>query len=58
LAIGDSVSAFNLLLDWFSKSAGDERSAVSKHLLEFFVVVGKNDPNVLLARKQLADRMF
>lgn len=58
LAIGDSVSAFNLLLDWFSKSAGDERSAVSKHLLELFVVVGKNDPNVLLARKQLADRMF
>lgn len=58
LAIGDSVSAFNLLLDWFSKSAGDERSAVSKHLLELFVVVGKNDPNVLLARKQLAARMF
>jgi len=58
LAIGDSVSAFNLLLDWFSKSAGDERSSVSKHLLELFVVVGKNDPNVLLARKQLAARMF
>ena len=58
LAIGDSVSAFNLLLDWFSQSAGDERSAVSKHLLELFVVVGKNDPNVLLARKQLAARMF
>jgi len=58
LAIGDSVSAFNLLLDWFSKNAGDERSAVSKHLLELFVVVGKNDPNVLLARKQLAARMF
>jgi putative thioredoxin len=58
LAIGDSVSAFNLLLDWFSQSTGDERSAVSKHLLELFVVVGKNDPNVLLARKQLAARMF
>jgi len=58
LAIGDSVSAFNLLLDWFNQSTGDERSAVSKHLLELFVVVGKNDPNVLLARKQLAARMF
>jgi putative thioredoxin len=58
LAIGDSVSAFNLLLEWFSQCAGDERSAVSKHLLELFVVVGKNDPNVLLARKQLAARMF
>lgn len=58
LAIGDSVSAFNLLLDWFSQSVGDERTAISKHLLELFVVVGKNDPNVLAARKQLAVRMF
>jgi len=58
LAIGDSVSAFNLLLDWFSDSAGDERSTISKHLLELFIVAGKNDPNVITARKQLAARMF
>ncbi|MBJ7280421.1 MAG: tetratricopeptide repeat protein [Rhodoluna sp.] len=58
LAIGDSVSAFNLLLDWFSQTQGDERSSVSKHLLELFVVIGKNDPNVISARKLLAARMF
>ena len=58
LAIGDSVSAFNLLLDWFSQSQNEDRSAVSKHLLELFVVIGKNDPNVITARKQLAARMF
>ncbi|MEI8231666.1 MAG: tetratricopeptide repeat protein [Actinomycetes bacterium] len=58
LAIGDSVSAFNLLLDWFSQTQADERSSVSKHLLELFVVIGKNDPNVISARKLLAARMF
>jgi putative thioredoxin len=58
LAIGDTVSAFNLLLAWFDSSAADERTLLSKHLLELFVVVGKNDPNVIQARKQLAAKMF
>lgn len=58
LAIGDASSAFTLLLDWFDKSAAEERAAVSKHLLDLFVVVGKNDPSVIATRKQLAAKMF
>ena len=58
LAIGDANSAFNLLLDWFDKSNAEERAIISKHLLELFVVVGKNDPSVISARKLLAVKMF
>jgi putative thioredoxin len=58
MAIGDSVSAFNLLLDWFSKSAGEDRGAISAQLLELFVIAGKSNPSVISARKQLAAMMF
>lgn len=58
LAIGDTTSAFTLLLEWFDNSKPEERATISKHLLELFVVVGKNDPSVIAARKQLAAKMF
>ena len=58
LAIGDSESSFNLLLDWFDKAAPAERAAVSALLLELFNVVGKNHPSAIAARKLLAVKMF
>jgi putative thioredoxin len=58
LAIGDSESSFNLLLDWFDKAAPAERSAISSLLLDLFNVVGKNHPSAIAARKLLAVKMF
>lgn len=58
VAIGDSMAAFELLLDWFTKTSGEDRSVISKHLLELFTVVGKSDPTVIDARKKLAAKMF
>ena len=58
LAIGDSETSFNLLLDWFDKAAPVERSAISSLLLDLFNVVGKNHPSAIAARKLLAVKMF
>ncbi|MFM8926597.1 MAG: tetratricopeptide repeat protein [Rhodoluna sp.] len=56
MAIGDAESAFDLLLDYFAEA--EDKKALTKHILDLFIVAGKNHPAAIRARKQLAAKMF
>ena len=56
LAIGDAETAFNLLLDFFEMA--EDKGAFSNHLIELFTAVGKTNPAVIKARRNLAAKMF
>jgi putative thioredoxin len=49
---------FNELLIIFEKDPKWNDEAAKKKLLEFFDLLGFNDPNVLEARKKLSSLMF
>ncbi|MEJ7744893.1 MAG: tetratricopeptide repeat protein [Nocardioidaceae bacterium] len=55
---GDVDEAFSRLIELVRRSAGDERDAARKHLVEMFNVVGDEDPRVLKARQSLANALF
>jgi len=56
MAIGDSESAFNVVLEYFDKTT--ETKPLIDQLLELFKVAGKANPAVVAARKLLAVKMF
>lgn len=56
LAIGDAETAFGLLLEFFDLA--EDRTEYTNHLLELFTAVGKNNPAVIKARRDLAAKMF
>ena len=51
-------SGFNELLQLFSQDSKWNDEAAKKKLLEYFDLLGFNDPNVLKARKKLSSMMF
>jgi putative thioredoxin len=55
---GHVEDAFRRLLDLVRRTAGDERDAARRHLLELFAVVGNDDPRVLAGRRDLASALF
>lgn len=55
---GHFEDGFLRLLELFERSAGDDRAAVQKRLLELFEVVGVTDPTVVLARRKLANLLY
>jgi putative thioredoxin len=58
LAGNDVDGAFNRLLATVSRTSGDEREQVRTRLLEYFDLLGPDDPRVSSARRQLARALF
>ena len=58
LVINEIESGFNELLQLFSQDSKWKDEAAKKKLLEYFDLLGFNDPNVMEARKKLSSLMF
>ncbi|MFJ3232624.1 tetratricopeptide repeat protein [Streptomyces sp. NPDC086787] len=55
---GHVEDAFGRLIETVSRTAGDDRDAVRRRLLELFELVGADDPRVIGARRALARALF
>ena len=51
-------NGFDKLLDLFNKDSKWNDEIAKKKLLEYFDLLGFNDPNVIIARKKLSSMMF
>ncbi|WP_347057675.1 tetratricopeptide repeat protein [Blastococcus sp. HT6-30] len=58
LGTGNIEAAFDRLLDVVRRTAGEDRDAARRHLVELFAVVGDQDPRVNQARRQLTAALF
>ncbi|MDC3146365.1 thioredoxin [Alphaproteobacteria bacterium] len=58
LSLGETENGFNELLKIFEQNPNWNEEAAKKKLLEFFDLLGFNDPNVVAARKKLSSMMF
>ena len=58
LAVNETEKGFNELLILFEQNPIWNEEAAKKKLLEFFDLLGLNDPNVVVARKKLSSMMF
>ncbi len=58
LSISETEKGFNELLRIFEQNPKWNEEAAKKKLLEFFDLLGFNDPNVVEARKKLSSMMF
>ena len=58
LSISETDKGFNELLKIFEQNPNWNEEAAKKKLLEFFDLLGFNDPNVVEARKKLSSMMF
>lgn len=55
---GHVEDAFGRLVDAVKRSAGDDREAARRRLLELFEVIGAEDPRVTAGRTALARVLF
>ncbi len=55
---GDVQSALDALIERISLTSGDERELVRKRLIEYFEVLGNDDPHVGPARRKLASALY
>ena len=58
LSLSETEKGFNELLKIFEQNPNWNEEAAKKKLLEFFDLLGFNDPNVIEARKKLSSMMF
>ena len=58
LSISETEKGFNELLKLFEQDPSWNEEAAKKKLLEYFDMLGFNDPNVIEARKRLSSMMF
>ena len=58
LAAAKVDEALKTLLDAFARLAGDDRDAVRTRLVEYFEILGPDDPRVGPARRRLAAALF
>ena len=58
LSLSETEKGFNELLKIFEQNPSWNEEAAKKKLLEFFDLLGFNDPNVVEARKKLSSMMF
>ncbi len=58
LGTGDVEGAFTRLVDVVRRTAGEDRDAARRHLVELFGVVGDADPRVAAARRQLMSALY
>ena len=57
-AADDADTALRRLLDLLSRTAGDDRDAVRQRLIEYFDLLGADDPRVGPARREMARALF
>ena len=55
---GDSAAALRRLLDLITRTAGEDRETVRRRLLEYFDLLGPDDPLVGPARREMARALF
>ena len=58
LSSSETKKGFDELLNLFAQDSNWNESAAKKKLLEYFDLLGFNDPNVIEARKKLSSIMF
>ena len=58
LGTGDIEGAFDRMLAVVRRTAGEDRDAARKHLVELFTVVGDDDPRVIAARRALTIALY
>jgi len=58
LASNDAEAAFGRLLAALRRTSADERDAVRDRLVEYFDILGPDDPRVGPARRELANALF
>ena len=56
--LNQNEEGFNKLLDLFNRDSKWNEEIAKKKLLEYFDLLGFNDPNVIIARKKLSSMMF
>jgi putative thioredoxin len=54
----DADGALRRLLELLSRTAGDERDSVRQRLIEYFDLLGPDDPRVAPARREMARALF
>jgi putative thioredoxin len=57
-AADDADGAFTRLLELLSRTTGDDRDAVRQRLIEYFDLLGPDDPRVAPARREMARALF
>ncbi|HJQ44169.1 MAG TPA: tetratricopeptide repeat protein [Jatrophihabitantaceae bacterium] len=58
MAANDADAAFRRLIDLIGRTAGDERDRVRERLIEYFDLLGSDDPRVAPARREMARVLF
>ena len=58
LSSSETERGFNELLKLFEQNSSWNDEAAKEKLLEYFDLLGFNDPNVIEARKKLSSMMF
>jgi putative thioredoxin len=58
LAQGDADGALRRLLDTLTRTSGDERDRVRERLVDYFELLGPDDPRVPDARREMARALF
>ena len=57
LLLGETIRAYNMLIDGVRNYSDDERKACRDRLLEYFVIAGET-PEVIVARRNLTNALF
>ncbi|MFD2839716.1 co-chaperone YbbN [Populibacterium corticicola] len=55
---GDAQNAFDLLIGLIRENFGDEREVLRKRLIDYFEILGNEDPRVGPARRALASALY
>jgi putative thioredoxin len=58
IASGLNKSAFDRLIGLVKASQGDEKKIVREHLLTLFALVDPSDPDLIVARRELASALY
>jgi len=58
VSFGDAVAAFDLLLDLFPAQDAAGKNTVRTRLLDYFEILGADDPNVAAARRRLTGLLY
>lgn len=57
-AAGELAAAFNLILDDFVTADLERRNQLRERLLQYFLIAGDDEPEVLVARRRLTSLLF
>jgi len=58
VAAGDFEAGFSRLIAFIKSAIGDEKSAAKSHLLQLFLILSPDAPELIRARRELASALF